>query len=160
MSTYYLHMTEPAQLRPARKRVAGFEVVRCQVPCVAVNRFFYQEVGKGWRWTFRLPWTEAEWQAYVERPGLETWIGSERGTPAGYFELARQEGDQVEVASFGVLPQFIGRGLGGLLLTAALERAWEEGTRRVWLHTCSWDHPHALANYQARGLEVYKTREW
>ncbi len=66
----------------------------------------------------------------------------------------------MEVASFGVLPQFIGRGLGGLLLTAALERAWEEGTRRVWLHTCSWDHPHALANYQARGLEVYKTKEW
>ena len=66
----------------------------------------------------------------------------------------------MEVASFGVLPQFIGRGLGGLLLTAALERAWEEGTRRVWLHTCSWDHPHALANYKARGLEVYKTREW
>ena len=160
MSTYYLHMTDPAQLRPAREQVAGFEVARCRVPCGAVNRFFYLEVGKDWRWTFRLPWTEAEWQTCAERPGVETWIGYLRGTPAGYFELARQEGDEVEVASFGLLPRFIGRGLGGILLTAALKRAWEEGTRRVRLHTCSWDHPHALANYRARGLAVYKTREW
>ena len=80
-----------------------------------------------------------------------------QGTPAGYFELARRDAGQVEIAMFGLLPPFIGRGVGGALLTAALRRAWEEGTRRVWLHTESSDHPHALANYQARGMRVYKT---
>ena len=157
LTTYYLEMTDSARLRPSQRVVEGFAVEWSEVPYGAVNRFFYQRVGAAWRWTDRAPWTEAEWQAYAE--GVETWIGYVRGTPAGYFELARQEEGHVEVAMFGLLPPFVGRGAGGLLLTAALRRAWEEGTRRVWLHTCTWDHPRALANYRARGLEVYKTAD-
>ena len=157
MTTYYLEMTDPVRLRPSRRVVEAFEVERSQVPYGALNCFFYHMVGAAWGWTDRLPWTDGDWQAYAERPGLETWLGYGRGTPAGYFELARQEGGQVEVAMFGLLPPFVGRGMGGALLTAALRRAWEGGTRRVWLHTTSSDHPHALANYQARGLQVYKT---
>ena len=72
---------------------------------------------------------------------METWLGYLRGTPAGYFELARRDGGQVEVAMFGVLPPFIGRGIGGAMLAAAIRRAWEEGTQRVWLHTETSDHP-------------------
>ena len=157
LTTYYLEMTDPIQLHPARRVVEDFAVERSQIPYGALNRFFYHTVGAAWRWTDRLPWSDEEWQAYAEGPGLETWIGYVQGTPAGYFELARQEGNQVEVAMFGLLPPFVGSGVGGALLTAALRRAWEEGTQRVWLHTCSWDHPHALANYQARGLQVYNT---
>jgi GNAT superfamily N-acetyltransferase len=54
------------------------------------------------------------------------------------------------------LPRFIGQGLGGHLLTEAVERAWQGGARRVWLHTCILDHPSALAHYQARGFRVFK----
>jgi GNAT superfamily N-acetyltransferase len=54
------------------------------------------------------------------------------------------------------MPRFIGRGLGGWLLTAAIERAWQMGAARVWVHTCSFDHPGALANYQARGMKLFK----
>ena len=130
MTIHYLEMTDPAQLRPSPRRVMGFEVKRAQVPYGAVNRFFYQTVGAAWQWTDRLPWTDDDWQAYAERPGLETWIGYVQGTPAGYFELARRDEGQVEIAMFGLLPPFIGRGVGGALLTAALRRAWEEGSRR------------------------------
>ncbi len=157
MATYYLEMTDPAQLRSSPRMAEAFEVKRAQIPCGALNRFFYQTVGAAWRWTDRLPWTNEDWQAYAERPGLETWLGYVQGTPTGYFELARQDAAQVEIAMFGLLPLFIGRGVGGALLTAALRRAWEKGTRRVWLHTASSDHPHALGNYQARGMQVYKT---
>ena len=157
LTIHYLEMTDPAQLRPSSRMVVGFEVKRAQVPYGAVNRFFYRTVGAAWQWTDRLPWTEEDWQAYAGHPGLETWIGYVQGTPAGYFELARRDAGQVEIAMFGLLPPFIGRGVGGALLTAALQRAWEEGTRRVWLHTESSDHPHALSNYQARGMRVYKT---
>lgn len=159
LTIYYLEMTHPAQLRPLPRPVEAFEVKRAQIPYGALNRFFYQTVGAAWQWTDRLPWTDADWQAYAERPGLETWIGYVQETPAGYFELARQDVGHVEVAMFGLLPPFIGRGVGGALLTAALQRAWEEGTRRVWLHTASSDHPHALSNYQARGMRIYKTEE-
>lgn len=77
------------------------------------------------------------------------------GTPAGYFELETQTDGNIEIAYFGLLPSFIGHGLGGALLTAAVERAWALGARRVWVHTCSLDHPRALPGYQARGFRVF-----
>jgi ribosomal protein S18 acetylase RimI-like enzyme len=157
LTIYYLELKDPSQLRPPSKVVEGFEATRAWIPYGVLNRFFYKEVGAAWQWTSRLPWTEGEWQAYAERAGLETWVGYLRGTPAGYFELARQDGAQAEIAMFGLLPLFIGRGVGGAMLTAAIRRAWEEGTQRVWLHTETADHPHALGNYQARGMQIYRT---
>jgi GNAT superfamily N-acetyltransferase len=67
--------------------------------------------------------------------------------------------DEVEIAYFGLLLKFIGRGLGGALLTSAIENAWawSPTPSRVWVHTCNRDHPSALANYQARGFKIYKT---
>lgn len=157
MTIYYLEMTGTSQLRPPSRTVEGFEAQRAWIPCGLLNRFLYQAVGADWKWTDRLPWTEGEWQAYAERAGLETWLGYVQGTPAGYFELNREDGGQVEIAMFGVLPPFIGQGVGGAMLTAALRRAWEEGTQRVWLHTETSDHPHALGNYKARGMRIYRT---
>ena len=67
------------------------------------------------------------------------------------------QGDDVEIVYFGLLPEFIGLGLGGTLLTAAIERAFGLGAARAWVHTCSLDHPQALGNYLARGMRVYRT---
>jgi hypothetical protein len=47
--------------------------------------------------------------------------------------------------------------LGGALLSRALEDAWQMEPRRVWVHTCTLDHPAALANYQARGMKIYRS---
>ena len=91
-------------------------------------------------------------------PELQTWIGYVRETPAGYFELdeQRENGNkQVELAYFGLLPSFVGRGVGGALLTEAIRRAWALGPQRVWVHTCTLDHPAALPNYQKRGFRIY-----
>jgi GNAT superfamily N-acetyltransferase len=67
----------------------------------------------------------------------------------------------VEIAYFGVLPQFTGQGIGSYLLSQAVHRAWAmaPGIRRVWLHTCTKDHPGALRNYLARGFTVCKEEE-
>lgn len=81
---------------------------------------------------------------------------SAAGVPAGYCEMEAQPGGDMEIVYFGLLSRFIGQGLGGHLLTAAVERAWELGSRRVWLHTCTLDHPTALAHYQARGFRIYR----
>lgn len=156
VTTYYLEMNSPAELRPSRAHVAELEIRRAHVPAPELNRFLYTAVGGDWHWVDRLDWTYARWLAYLSRPDIETWVAYVRGTPAGYFELERQAGDEVELAYFGLLPQFIGQGIGGLLLTSAIERAWKMGARRVWLHTCTLDHPAALAGYQARGLRIYK----
>jgi GNAT superfamily N-acetyltransferase len=102
-----------------------------------------------------LGWVDARWQAYIDQPGLETWVAYLEEDAIGYFELDPQSGRGVEIAYFGLLPPFIGRGLGGVLLTEAVDRGWEIQTERVWVHTCTLDHPQALANYLARGFEIY-----
>lgn len=86
---------------------------------------------------------------------MRTFVATRRGATAGYYELRRDDAQAVEVAHFGLAPDFIGRGFGGALLTDALRRAWAWDARRVWLHTCTLDHPAALQNYLARGMQVY-----
>lgn len=156
VTRWYLEMRLPAEFRRATKSVAGFRIERLSEPCPEINRFFYTAVGGDWYWIDKLNWNYAQWQAYVSRPEFQTWIGYLAGNPIGYFELL-QEGDAVEIAYFGLLPQFVGRGLGGLMLTAAIEQAWAMGPARVIVDTCSLDGPAALQNYQARGFTVYDT---
>jgi GNAT superfamily N-acetyltransferase len=158
VTTTYLEMTAPDQLRRGRLPELPFAVARAELPSPELNRFLYTAVGGPWSWYGRLGWDRARWLEYLDRPELETWLGYARGTPAGYFELERA-GDDVEIVYFGLLPSFIGKGLGGALLTAAIDRAWQMGAARVWVHTCNLDHPAALANYQARGLRTYKVEK-
>jgi GNAT superfamily N-acetyltransferase len=155
VTTWYLEMRDPAQLRPS-PAPAQATIVRAEVPSPALNRFLYSSVGGAWHWVDRLAWTWDRWLQWLDRPELETWVLYLAGTPAGYVELEKQSGGNVEIAYFGVAAPFIGRGLGGHLLTTALQRAWVMGAKRVWVHTCSLDHPAARANYEARGMQVYK----
>ena len=152
--TYYLEMTDPSQLRPSRVAASDVEIKRTEIASPEFNRFFYMAVGGDWYWVDRLPWTYDQWLQYLNRPGHETWVLYVSGTPAGYCEL-QGEAD-VEIASFGLLPRFVGKGLGGHLLTEAIRRAWQKEAARVWLHTSSFDHPRALANYRARGFRIFK----
>jgi GNAT superfamily N-acetyltransferase len=155
---YYLEMTAPSDVRPSGARAEGFRVEQARIPSPELNRFLYTAVGGDWYWIDRLGWTYRRWLDWLDRPELETWVGYVDGTPAGFFELERQPEAIVELAIFGLLPGFLGRGLGGALLTAAAERAWAMGASRVWVHTCSLDGPAALANYQARGFRLYATK--
>lgn len=153
------HLEQTAQDQLIRSRTPQPEplLMRAEIPSPSLNRYFYTAVGADWQWKDRLPWTYEQWKEYVDRPSLQTWVLYMQGTPAGYLELDQQVHD-VEIAYFGLLKEFTGRGLGGWFLSESIARAWDiPGTRRVWVHTCSYDHPAALANYQARGMRVFKT---
>jgi len=156
ITTYHLEMTDATEFRPFTLEHAEVELKQAKIPCPELNRFLYTAVGGDWYWVDRLNWTYEQWLAYLDRPELETWLAYVFGTPAGYFELEVQPASNVEIAYFGLLPQFIGQGIGSFLLTAAIERAWQMGASRVWVHTCSLDHPRALKNYQAQGFRVFK----
>ncbi len=156
VTTYYLEMLDPRLLRPRTFDGEGWNSRRAPRDA-AVNRDFYRTVGADWYWIERLSWPFERWQAYIDQPGLETWIAHLDNEPLGYFELDDQPDSGVEIAYLGLLPAFIGRGLGGVLLTEAITRAWRREPARVWVHTCTLDHPQALANYLARGFEIYKT---
>ncbi len=154
----YLEMASRSQAVPydGERRL---DVRRVEIPSPELNRFLYVAVGSEWWWHERLPWDRDRWMEWLDRPEVETWVGYQSGTPVGYFELEAQPGGHVEIAYFGLMSAFIGKGLGAELLAAAVARAWEVATTRVWVHTCTLDHPRALPNYQARGFEVYDAVE-
>jgi GNAT superfamily N-acetyltransferase len=134
---------------------------QAEIPLPALNRFFYAEVGRDWQWTDRLGWSLDQWREYAEQPGLQTWVGYLRGTPYGYFELDTSNPRDVQLAYFGLLPEFVGRGLGGYLLSESIRLAFAQGAERYWVHTCTLDHPGALPNYVKRGFREYKQEtEW
>lgn len=167
VTTWSLEQTSPEDLVPARvpDTASDIRIERAEVPSPEFSRYLYTAVGGDVTWTDRLPWSYAQWEEFL-RPGVETWVAYDRGTPAGFIELdgsnAQAEGT-VEISYFGLNHAFRGRRLGGHLLTCGTARAWDLGlrhpehgaTRRVWVHTCSKDGPYALGNYERRGFRVF-----
>jgi GNAT superfamily N-acetyltransferase len=157
----YLELTDPAAFRGRRVADPGLRIERSPDCTPALLRYLYAEVGRDYHWVDRLPWTDAQLQSYLDDPGVAVWLLSVSGTLGGYFELRADGGEaSTEIAYFGLLPGFVGRGLGAHLLTEAVECAWAGGARRIWLHTCSLDHPAALVNYEKRGFTVFKREQY
>jgi GNAT superfamily N-acetyltransferase len=152
----YLEMHSPDELRPRRCDDRRFRIDEATTPQWQFNRFLYCAVGEPWHWLEKRGWTDAQWRDYVESDNLRTFVAYHDGSPAGYYELRRDEQCGIEIVYLGLLPAFVGRGFGGALVTSAVEESWRMMPARVWLHTCTLDHPAALANYQARGLKIYR----
>ena len=153
----YLELTVRAQLEACATDVHSARIERVRdCPC-SFFRYLYREVGRNYQWVDRLGWSDVEINAYLSRPGVSIWAMYQGGSPAGYFELSHSAEDgSTEIAYFGLLPDFIGRGLGKLLLARAIDEAWASGATRVWLHTCTLDDPAAMPNYLKRGFRPYK----
>lgn len=155
----YLEMTDPADLAGGTvddPALTCTEVGHCTVP---YYRFLYGEVGKNWNWVERRRWSDEQLAELLVSPKVRIWVLAVEGCPAGYVELLRDDEGGVEIAYFGLMPEYLGRRLGKHLLTLAVEKAWslEPRPTRVWLHTCTLDAPQALPNYIARGFRPYKT---
>jgi len=156
----YLEMYDPAELQAARSDDPGIRVEQLQNCPASFFRYLYVEVGSGYRWVDRLPWTDEQIRAHLKQTEITMWLMTYEGAPAGYFELRKCEDESVEVAYFGLLPEFLGRGLGKHLLTCAVQQSWRDGAKRVWLHTCTLDDPAALPNYLKRGFRAFKTEKY
>ena len=157
--TTYLEISADTPLRQPSRPRPDYELRQAVGITPDYARFLYRGVGYPWNWTRRAGWSYAKWERYLADEGGEIWVAYVSGTVAGYFELVDEGDDGVEVRQFGLFPSFTGHGLGGHLLGDAVERGRSIGTGRVWLHTCTADHPHALANYLARGMQRFKEEE-
>jgi len=123
-----------------------------------LNKFFYKNIGKKHKWIDRLVWTEAQWIDYVSNKNVKTYIFKLKNNLAGFFELiSHSEKKEVEIAYFGLLEEFQNKKLGSYLLSQAIQKSFNSGVERVWVHTCSLDHKNALNNYIARGMKIFKT---
>lgn len=157
ITIYYLEMCDFDSFIP-KEGTSLLETSLVDPPDPDLNRRYYSDVGAAWNWTDRLKWSASDWKVYVNRDELRTYVSSLNGEAVGYFELETQDHGNTELVYFGLLPDFIGRGLGAEMLTEAIRRAWEApGTCRVWVHTCTDDHQHALENYRRRGFRLYRT---
>jgi ribosomal protein S18 acetylase RimI-like enzyme len=152
----YLELRSLSELRPARTpghRATLQQVLRCPP---AFYRFLYTTVGAAYHWTDRLQWSDEDIRTHLGQRAVELWVMYLDGAPAGYFELRRDNDGAIEIAYFGLLREFLGQGFGGYLLTEAVKRAFAQDATRVWLHTCTLDHPAALHNYLERGFRVVR----
>lgn len=157
--TTWLELSSPDQFRSPAVLPPELSLAGPTPNSPELNRFFYTAIGGDWCWTDRLGWTYDDWMEWLSRPGVQTVVLSLDGIPAGYAELAQSSDGAVDVAYFGLLPQWTSRGLGGAALALVVRHAWEMGAERITLNTCSLDHPNALANYKARGFRVIRTAE-
>jgi len=153
----YLEMRSPGDLFPAREPAPGPRIERVGGSPISFWRYLYAEVGRAYHWTDRLAWSDRDVAAYLGSGDVSLHVLYVENAPAGYYELRRHEDGSVEIAYFGLLPEYTGRGFGGWTLTRAVSDAWQSGASRVWLHTCTLDHPSALPNYRRRGFIPYKT---
>lgn len=155
ITVYYLEMLEPPRRNRSEPR-DGLSVVQAKTPTVSFYRFLYSTVGEAYNWHSRGNRPDAELAALIQHPLNEVHVLYLEGTPAGFAELDRRTPDEIELVQFGLVPEFIGQGLGKFFLAWAVQRAWSYKPKRFWLHTCTLDHPAALPNYVKAGFTVYR----
>jgi ribosomal protein S18 acetylase RimI-like enzyme len=152
----YLEMTaKPA--RPAAHPPHGIQIalLRARHPTVAFYRFLYDNVGAEWLWYERRALDDDDLAAIVQDDAVEIYVLYVEGVPAGFAEIDRRSKPEVELTYIGLMPEFIGRGLGNYLLSTAIDIAWNSEPSRLWIHTNTLDHPNALPLYQRHGFAPY-----
>lgn len=152
--TYLQMFTRPQEAVPRPRD--GVAVVHAKKPTVSYYRFLYETVGREYDWPRCKKATDAELAALLHDSRFEVHVLMVDGVPAGLAELDRRTEGEIELVSFGLMPEFIGQGLGRYFLQWTIDKAWSYGPKRFWLHTDTKDHPVALSNYLKRGFSVYK----
>ncbi|WP_329049960.1 GNAT family N-acetyltransferase [Amycolatopsis sp. NBC_01488] len=144
-----LEMTAAEQLNPA----PAVDGVTLEATAAGpVVRDLHVRIGTPHRWPSASR-SDEDWERWFAEPGRRYRLVEYRGEVAGAADFAPQPGGDVEITTFGLLPEFVGKGLGGYALTLVVADAWTlPGTRRVWLHISTLDHPNALPNYLRRGF--------
>lgn len=154
--TTYLEMTSTSQFKPTFNYSDDITIERMDTVDLGFYRYLYQAVGEEYCWRDRLVMPKSELRAILAKSSTQVFVLYVQGAPAGYVEL-NQQGQSTEIAYFGLRREYQGRGLGKHLLSYGIQKAWELGAKRVWLHTCNLDGDYAMSNYQKRGFRPYKT---
>ena len=154
----YLEINSLKDLKEVKEISKNYSLKLLNPDNFQLNKFFYKNVGKKHQWVDRLIWTETQWIDYVSSKNVKTYIFKNKENLAGFFELILHiEKKEIEISYFGLLEEFQNKKLGSYLLSEAIKKSFLNDINRVWLHTCSLDHPNALNNYIARGMKIFKT---
>tara|TARA_Y100001935_G_C17098240_1_gene404666 strand:- start:130 stop:633 length:504 start_codon:yes stop_codon:yes gene_type:complete len=154
----YLEIKSVLELRETKNPPRNCFINFLHKPDFQLNKFFYKNIGKNHNWVDRLNWTEKQWMDYVNSNNLKTFVLIYQNEIAGYFEsLYHHDDKEIEIAYFGILEEYHNKKLGSYLLSFAIKKSFENNIKRVWVHTCSYDHKNALNNYLKRGMKIIKS---
>ena len=156
----YLEINSLNQLLPSSYESKDIFVEDNVKPNFELCKFFYKKIGKDFFWKDRLSWSDQQWIDYVGNNFFKLYILKHKDQFAGYYELLLDSSKKsMEIAYFGIFKEFYGKGIGGYLLTDAIITSFKKDIKRIWVHTCTLDHPNALKNYLARGMKIFKTEK-
>ena len=125
-----------------------------------INKFFYKRIGADHFWRDRLVWSDKEWIKYISNDNLTTWVMKEDDKFIGFYEKEfHPSKNEFELINIGILEEYRGKKLGSAFLSHAIKASFQARPNRMWVHTCSLDHKHALQNYKSRGFKVFKEEE-
>ena len=154
----YLEINSLEDLNYSEKPTKNCTLQFIDPPDFQINKFFYKQIGKYHRWIDRLVWDDQKWINYVENTKVRTYVLQDKENLIGYCEkIFHAENKNCEIAYFGILEEYIGKKIGAYLLSEAIKKSFKTGSKRIWVHTCSLDHKHALENYLSRGMKVFKS---
>lgn len=151
----YLEMTAPPPYQPPAMP-AGVDLRRVVAPTVGWYRDLFRRVGAEWLWFSRLAIGDETLASILGSPGVQVYALTRDGREEGLAELDLRAWPDVEIAFLGLTRDVMGSGTGRWLLARALDLAWAAGPRRVWVHTCTLDHPRALPLYLRAGFRPYR----
>ena len=149
-----LEMRQPPSM-PAPKPPAGVDLVSWPAPDPDRYLDLFRRIGTPWLWFSRLRLARAQLMAILQNPAVEIRVARQGHADIGMIELDFRRLPDVELSFFGVVPEWTGRGLGRFLMAHAIERAFAGGAKRFWVHTCTLDHPRALAFYLRSGFVAF-----
>ncbi len=154
---YYLEINSLKSLNQTNSPNQDLTLEKVNPPNIELNKFFYKNIGKNHRWVDRLAWDNLKWISYLENKNVNTYTLKLTNDLVGYFEIIQDlPTKSIEIGYFGILDDYIGNKFGSYLLSEAIKICFQLKTKKVWVHTCSLDHKHALSNYLNRGLKIFK----
>ncbi len=152
----FLEMKRQPDGPPPEAPIDGVTVDLEEAPSVKFYRHLYDAVGAPWLWYERRLLDDEALTAIIGDPAVEVYVLRVAGAVAGYSELDLRALPDIDIAYFGLVPEFIGRRLGTYLLGWTVARAWARRPLRLLVNTCTLDHPKALALYESFGFKGYK----
>jgi GNAT superfamily N-acetyltransferase len=156
-SVAWLELTDLAPRHIAAP--VGYSLRRLTPRDAVLHRQLYRDVGTPWLWAGLIAKTEADIAAYLARPDVLSFAAFDGDKPIALLDLdtAQKEATEtgVEVAYFGFIPSHTGKGAGAWLMAEAVRITAENGANRLWLHSCNFDHPGAVAFYVRQGFRIY-----
>ena len=148
-----LEMWRRPALRPFP--ASPLRLVRWQAPAPQRYRTLFARVGAPWLWYSRLALADAALVAVVHHPDVAVHAVTDRaGVEVGMLELDHRTPGTCAIAYFALVPGLVGRGHGGWLMAQAMAMGWRSGVERMWLTTCTLDHPRALGFYLHQGFRA------